>query len=62
MMHLERYVMKVKPAVEGFIKEPSKDTLSQVEREIEGFNFGEMRIYQVQTVVPLVIKLDELTG
>ncbi|XP_017074744.2 TELO2-interacting protein 1 homolog [Drosophila eugracilis] len=62
MMHLERYVTKIKPAVEGFIKEPSKDTLSLVEREIEGFNFGEMRIYQVQTVVPLVLKLDELTG
>ncbi|KAH8354218.1 hypothetical protein KR084_003612 [Drosophila pseudotakahashii] len=62
MMHLERYVTKIKPAVEGFIKEPSKDTLAQVEREIEGFNFGEMRIYQVQTVVPLVLKLDELTG
>ncbi|XP_016975679.1 uncharacterized protein LOC108042068 [Drosophila rhopaloa] len=62
MMHLERYVTKIKPAVEGFMKEPSKDTLSLVEREIEGFNFGEMRIYQVQTVVPLVLKLDELTG
>ncbi|XP_017057625.1 uncharacterized protein LOC108098931 [Drosophila ficusphila] len=62
MMHLERYVTKIKPAIEGFIKEPSKDTLSVVEREIEGFNFGEMRIYQVQTVVPLVVKLDELTG
>ncbi|XP_017117471.1 TELO2-interacting protein 1 homolog [Drosophila elegans] len=62
MMHLERYVTKIKPAVEGFMKAPSKDTLSLVEREIEGFNFGEMRIYQVQTVVPLVLKLDELTG
>lgn len=62
MMHLEWYVTKIKPAVEGFIKEPSRDTLSVVERAIEGFNFGEMRIYQVQTVVPLVVKLDELTG
>ncbi|EDW42823.1 TELO2-interacting protein 1 homolog [Drosophila sechellia] len=62
MMHLEWYVTKIKPAMEGFLKEPSKDTLSVVERAIEGFNFGEMRIYQVQTVVPLVVKLDELTG
>ncbi|KAH8347101.1 hypothetical protein KR059_005208 [Drosophila kikkawai] len=62
MMHLERYVTKIKPAIEGFIKEPNKDNLSAVEREIEGFNFGEMRIYQVQTLVPLVLKLDELSG
>ncbi|KAH8386317.1 hypothetical protein KR200_010152 [Drosophila serrata] len=62
MMHLERYVTKIKPAIEGFIKEPNKDNLSTVEREIKGFNFGEMRIYQVQTLVPLVLKLDELSG
>ncbi|XP_001358594.3 TELO2-interacting protein 1 homolog [Drosophila pseudoobscura] len=62
MMHLERYVTRIKPAIEGFINDPRKDTLSLVEREIEGFNFGEMRIYQVQTVVPLVVKLNDLTG
>ncbi|XP_034660104.1 uncharacterized protein LOC117896141 [Drosophila subobscura] len=62
MMHLERYVTRIKPAIEGFINDPRKDTLSLVEKEIEGFNFGEMRIYQVQTVVPLVVKLNDLTG
>ncbi|KAH8276328.1 hypothetical protein KR026_012133 [Drosophila bipectinata] len=62
MMHLEWYVTRIKPAIEAFLKAPSKDTLSLVEREIEGFNFGEMRIYQVQTLVPLVLKLDELSG
>lgn len=62
MIHLEWYVTRIKPAIEAFLKAPSKDTLSLVEREIEGFNFGEMRIYQVQTLVPLVLKLDELTG
>ncbi|KAH8306290.1 hypothetical protein KR018_006183 [Drosophila ironensis] len=62
MIHLERYLTRIKPAIEGFIKAPGKDTLSLVEREIEDFNFGELRIYQVQTVVPLVLKLDELTG
>ncbi|KAH8242933.1 hypothetical protein KR032_003130 [Drosophila birchii] len=62
MINLEHYVTKIKPAIEGFIKEPNKNNLSRVEREIEGFNFGEMRIYQVQTLVPLVLKLDELSG
>ncbi|XP_068155248.1 TELO2-interacting protein 1 homolog [Drosophila tropicalis] len=62
MLHLERYVTRIKPAIEGFIQQPSKDTLRQVEREIEGFNFGEMRVYQVHTLVPLVVKLDDLSG
>ncbi|KAH8407125.1 hypothetical protein KR222_007566 [Zaprionus bogoriensis] len=62
MSSLETYVTRIKPAIDDFIKMPDKGTLAKVEQEVKEFNFGQMRIFQVQIVVPLVIKLDQLTG
>ncbi|KAM8706614.1 hypothetical protein ACLKA7_010818 [Drosophila subpalustris] len=62
MSSLEAYVMRIKPAIDDFVKQPSKTTLAKVEQEVKGFDFGQSRIFQVQIVVPLVIKLDELVG
>lgn len=62
MSSLETYVTRIKPAIDDFLKMPDKSTLATVEKEVKEFNFGQMRIFQVQIVVPLVIKLDQLSG
>lgn len=62
MSSLETYVTRIKPAIDDFLKMPEKSTLAKVEKEVKEFNFGQMRIFQVQIVVPLVIKLDQLSG
>lgn len=62
MSSLETYVTRIKPAIDDFLKMPDKSTLAKVEKEVKEFNFGQMRIFQVQIVVPLVIKLDQLSG
>lgn len=53
---------RIRPAIENFLQQPNKANLSEVEKEVMGFDFGQIRIFQIQIVVPLVIKLGELTG
>lgn len=53
---------RIRPAIDEFVKQPSKTTLAKVEQEVKGFDFAQSRIFQAQIVVPLVIKLDELVG
>ncbi|ALC45462.1 CG16908 [Drosophila busckii] len=60
MSSLETYVTRIKPAIDEFLKSPGKSTLSKVEKEVKSFDFGQMRIFQVQILVPLVVKLDQL--
>ncbi|XP_002054549.3 TELO2-interacting protein 1 homolog [Drosophila virilis] len=62
MSSVETYVTRIRPAIENFIQQPNKANLSEVEKEVMGFDFGQIRIFQIQIVVPLVIKLGELTG
>lgn len=59
---MEAYVWRIRPAIDEFVKQPSKTTLAKVEQEVKGFDFAQSRIFQAQIVVPLVIKLDELVG
>ncbi|EDW15512.1 uncharacterized protein LOC6573992 [Drosophila mojavensis] len=59
---VETYVTRIKPAIENFIKEPNIANMSIVEKEISEFDFGQIRIFQIQIVVPLMVKLDALTG
>lgn len=59
---VETYVTRIKPAIENFIKEPNIANMSKVEKEIQEFDFGQIRIFQIQIVVPLMVKLDALTG
>ncbi|KAH8381648.1 hypothetical protein KR093_010238 [Drosophila rubida] len=62
MTSIEAYVLRIRPAVDDFVKQPSKTTLAKVKQEVTGFDFSQAHIFQAQIVVPLVIKLDELKG
>ncbi|XP_030369469.1 uncharacterized protein LOC115620397 [Scaptodrosophila lebanonensis] len=62
MSSVETYLTQIKPAIDNFIKQPTKQTLAQVEEVVKDFEFGRMPIFHTQVLVPLVIKLDELTG
>ncbi|EDV91395.1 uncharacterized protein LOC6568451 [Drosophila grimshawi] len=62
MSSVEAYVLRIKPAIDVFLKDPTKTNLAQVEQEVKEFDFGQMSIFVVQIVVPLVTKLNEISG
>lgn len=61
MSSLEPFVNSIKPALDMFLRLPSKETLQKLQNELEQFNWMQMNIFNVHILVPLVLKLDELS-
>lgn len=61
MTSLEPFVNSIKPALDSFLRQPNKETLSKLENELVQFNWMHMNIFNVHILVPLVLKLDELS-
>ncbi|TMW49652.1 hypothetical protein DOY81_005256 [Sarcophaga bullata] len=60
MASLEPFVLKIKPAMDEFLRNATKENLAKLENELSQFNWMHMSIFNVQILVPLVLKLDEL--
>ncbi|XP_013105335.1 TELO2-interacting protein 1 homolog [Stomoxys calcitrans] len=61
MSSLEPFVNSIKPAMDSFLRQPNKETLSKLENELVQFNWTQMNIFNVHILIPLVLKLDELS-
>lgn len=61
MASLEPFVLKIKPAMDAFLRNASKQTLKNLENELVQFNWMHMSIFNIQILVPLVLKLEELS-
>ncbi|XP_012155048.1 uncharacterized protein LOC101451495 [Ceratitis capitata] len=62
MASFEQFVLKVKPTLDMFLRVPHKEHLERLRYELLQFNFREMKIFHVQILAPLVLKLEELNG
>lgn len=60
MASLEPFVLRIKPAMDEFLRNATKENLTKLENELSQFNWMHMSIFNVQILVPLVLKLDEL--
>lgn len=60
MASLEPFVLRIKPAMDEFLRNATKENLAKLENELSQFNWMHMSIFNVQILVPLVLKLDEL--
>ncbi|XP_061395099.1 uncharacterized protein LOC133330709 [Musca vetustissima] len=62
MSSLEPFVNSIKPALDSFLRQPRKETLAKLENELVQFNWMQMNIFNIHILVPLVLKLDELSN
>ncbi|XP_053946965.1 uncharacterized protein LOC128855805 [Anastrepha ludens] len=62
MASFEQFVVKVKPALDMFLRVPIKAHLDCLRSEILQFNFRQMKVFHVQILAPLVLKLEEVNG
>uniref|UniRef100_A0A1I8N890 Uncharacterized protein n=1 Tax=Musca domestica TaxID=7370 RepID=A0A1I8N890_MUSDO len=62
MSSLEPFVNSIKPALDMFLRLPSKETLQKLQNELVQFNWMQINIFNVHILVPLVLKLDELSN
>ncbi|XP_075147461.1 telo2 interacting protein 1 [Haematobia irritans] len=62
MSSLEPFVNCIKPAMDTFLRQPTKEALSKLENELAKFNWMQMNIFNIHILVPLVLKLDELSN
>lgn len=61
MTSLEPFLLRIKPAMDTFLKQATKQSLRNLENELVKFNWTHMSIFNIQILVPLVLKLDELS-
>ncbi|XP_036323693.1 uncharacterized protein LOC118737353 [Rhagoletis pomonella] len=62
MASFEQFVLKVKPALDMFLRAPNRDHLERLRSELTQFNFRQMKVFHGQILAPLVLKLEELNG
>ncbi|KAM7364631.1 telo2 interacting protein 1 [Cochliomyia hominivorax] len=62
MTSLEPFVLKIKPAMDAFLRNANRQNLKKLENELAQFNWMQMSIFNVQILVPLVLKLEELSN
>ncbi|XP_067626325.1 TELO2-interacting protein 1 homolog isoform X2 [Eurosta solidaginis] len=62
MASFEQFVLKVKPALDIFLRAPSPENLERLRNELQHFNFRQMKVFHAQILAPLVLKLEELNG
>ncbi|XP_023292391.2 uncharacterized protein LOC111675781 [Lucilia cuprina] len=62
MASLEPFVLRIKPAMDAFLRNATKQNLNKLENELAQFNWIHMSIFNIQILVPLVLKLEELSN
>nr|XP_014092507.2 uncharacterized protein LOC106619061 [Bactrocera oleae] len=62
MASFEQFVLKVKPALDMFLRAPNREHLERLRYELLQFNFRQMKVFHSQILAPLVLKLEELNG
>uniref|UniRef100_A0A1B0FFV9 Uncharacterized protein n=1 Tax=Glossina morsitans morsitans TaxID=37546 RepID=A0A1B0FFV9_GLOMM len=62
MSLIESYVFRIKPALETFLRSPTISNLKTLENELEKSNWTYMNLFDAQVLIPLVLKLDELSN
>lgn len=62
MASFEQFVLKVKPALDMFLRAPNREHLERLRCELLQFNFRQMKVFHSQILAPLVLKLEELNG
>uniref|UniRef100_A0A1A9UFI4 Uncharacterized protein n=1 Tax=Glossina austeni TaxID=7395 RepID=A0A1A9UFI4_GLOAU len=62
MSLIESYVLRIKPALEVFLRSPSVSNLKTLQNELEKSNWIYMSLFDAQVLIPLVLKLDELSN
>ncbi|KAL9900536.1 telo2 interacting protein 1 [Glossina fuscipes fuscipes] len=62
MSSIESYVLRIKPALESFLRSPTISNLKTLENEMEKSNWICINLFDAQVLIPLVIKLDELSN
>lgn len=61
MASLEPFVLRIKPALDAFLRSATKQNLKVLNNELSQFDWMHMSIFNIQILVPLVLKLDELS-
>lgn len=61
MTSLEPFVLRIKPAMDAFLRKATKQNVKDLENELAQFNWMHMSIFNIQILVPLVLKLEELS-
>lgn len=62
MIDIEKFVMRVKPKLERFLRDPTKENLSLLEEELSTFDGRQIKIVHGQILLPLILKLESLKG
>lgn len=62
MTSLEDFVMKIKPSLDAFLRNPTKENLGVVDEQLSKFTWSQLQIFHVQILLPLVLKLEKLNG
>lgn len=62
MASLSAFMMKLKPAMDEFFRTPNKQNLDVLQKEINAFEFMDMKLFHVQVLLPLVMNLEKLNG
>ncbi|XP_050331335.1 uncharacterized protein LOC126760036 [Bactrocera neohumeralis] len=62
MASFEQFVLKVKPALDMFLRAPNREHLERLRYELLQFDFRQMKVFHSQILAPLVLKLEELNG